>query len=372
MTDRLALFLDRSDRGRRLAALLHWRPAHGVVSLYVDADPADRGGRWRIELRDGLHRAAEAAANGPDRETRLAVEATVRRIEALLSEGGEAVGRGLIGFVEASREPADEQWFASQLPPHRTDACYAPAPQVGPLIALLDDGAPLGIVAASAERLRLFDWRLGRIEQLHDWELEVGSLDWRERKAPRSRDRAAPRMVTAAGSDQHDQRLEANRERFARQAGALTQAEARKLAWRQVLAFGDERYVSHFADGLGGGYELRHVDSSDLVPQPTHLISDRIEGLLPALNRDRECALIERVKEVAFTEARSALGAQETLQALEEGRVEHLVYDAGRTENEIERMIELAVATGAAITPVEEESAAMLAEQGGVAALLRY
>jgi stalled ribosome rescue protein Dom34 len=35
-------------------------------------------------------------------------------------------------------------------------------------------------------------------------------------------------------------------------------------------------------------------------------------------------------------------------------------------------MIELAVSTGAAITPVEEESAAALAEQGGVAALLRY
>jgi hypothetical protein len=35
-------------------------------------------------------------------------------------------------------------------------------------------------------------------------------------------------------------------------------------------------------------------------------------------------------------------------------------------------MIELAVSTGAAITPVEEESAAALAEQGGVAALPRY
>ncbi len=35
-------------------------------------------------------------------------------------------------------------------------------------------------------------------------------------------------------------------------------------------------------------------------------------------------------------------------------------------------MIELAVTTGAAITPVEEESAAELSDQGGVAALLRY
>jgi hypothetical protein len=372
MADRLTLFLDQGTGSRRLAALLRWRPDHGVLSVYVDADPGDRGRRWRLELRDGLHRATEAAADGRDRETRFAVEAAVKRIEALLGEGGEIEGRGLIGFVEASRERAQERWFASQLPPRRTEACYAPAPQVGPLIALLDDGAPLGVAAASAERVRLFDWRLGRTEQLHDWELEVGSLDWRERKAPRSRDRAAPRMVTAAGSDQHDQRLEANRERFARETGGLTQAEARKRAWRQVLAFGDERYVSHLADGLGGGCELRHVDSSDLISQPTHLIAERVDRLLPDLNRDRERSLIERVKELTFTEARSALGAQETLQTLEEGRAEHLVYDAERGDNDIERMIELAVATGAAITPVEGDSAAALAEQGGVAALLRY
>ena len=38
----------------------------------------------------------------------------------------------------------------------------------------------------------------------------------------------------------------------------------------------------------------------------------------------------------------------------------------------IERMIELALSTSAAITPVEGESAESLDEQGGVIALLRY
>jgi stalled ribosome rescue protein Dom34 len=38
----------------------------------------------------------------------------------------------------------------------------------------------------------------------------------------------------------------------------------------------------------------------------------------------------------------------------------------------VERMIELALSTGAAITPVSDESAEALRELGGVAALLRY
>lgn len=354
------------------AELLRWRPTHGVLSLYLVADPADRGGRGRIELRDELDRAAGAAAEGADRATRLAVEATARRVGTQLAERGEAEGRGLIGFVEVSREPGEERWFASQLPPRRTEACYDRRPQVGPLVALLDDGAPLGIVAASAERVRLFHWFLGRTEQLHDWELETFGLDWRERKAPRSRDPAAGQAVSAAGHDQYDQRLQSNRERFAQQTGALARASAREHGWRQILAFGDERYVPHFAQGLARGCAVHHVDSSDLVPQPTHLISSRVERLLPTLNRERERALIERVREATYAEARGALGVQETLQALGEGRVEHLVYDPEREDGDVERMIELALTTGAAITPVEGESAAALAEHDGAVALLRY
>ena len=38
----------------------------------------------------------------------------------------------------------------------------------------------------------------------------------------------------------------------------------------------------------------------------------------------------------------------------------------------LERMIDLALSTSAAITPVEGESAEAIAEQEGVAALLRY
>jgi stalled ribosome rescue protein Dom34 len=111
-------------------------------------------------------------------------------------------------------------------------------------------------------------------------------------------------------------------------------------------------------------------------------------GLLDGLNRDRERALVERIKNAAFAKDRGgALGPVETMQALEQGRVEHLVYDSdhfypppGRTGHgeapdgatPIERMVELAVATSAKITPVEGDSADELDEQDGVAALLRY
>ena len=366
------------DQARRptpntAAELIGWKPAHGVLSVYVDTDPADRGGAWRIAVRNGLAEVREHAAGNGDREQRRAVEETVKRLEqAVAGETFEPEGRGLIGFVEAALEPAEERWYVSQLPPERTEARHGARPQIGPMIEVLERGAPLGIVTVSAERIRLFHWSLGRLEELEDWELEVFSLDWRERKAPQPGDPASGQAVSAAGHDQYDQRLEANRERFAHQGGELARAKVGEREWRALLAFGDERYMRPFAKGFAQRCEFRHVDSADLVSQPPAQIERRVSELLPAVEEERQRALIERVKEATYAEARGAFGRQETLQALEQGRVEHLLYDCTGDHAEIERMIEMALATRAAITPVAPELGPELEEQEGVAALLRY
>jgi hypothetical protein len=243
---------------------------------------------------------------------------------------------------------------------------------VGPLIAILDLGLPLGVAAISAERVRLLEWNLGRTEELENREFEYFGRDWRERKAPVSSDPGAAQGVSSAGRDQHDQRLEANRERFAHEAGGLAREPARERGWSELLAFGDERYLRPFERGFSEQCEVRHVDSSDLISQPTGQIDERLNEIVPALRRERQRALVERVKDAAYSDGKGSLGKQETLQSLEQGRVEHLLYDARLDESEIERMVQLALSTSASLTPIEPEVADALAEQEGVAALLRY
>src|SRR4051794_11684615 len=41
--------------------LLSFAPPLGVLSVYVDLDPGDRGEAWRIELRNGLAEARDSA-----------------------------------------------------------------------------------------------------------------------------------------------------------------------------------------------------------------------------------------------------------------------------------------------------------------------
>ena len=60
------------EDARRLG---EWRPPLGVLSVYLAFDPADRGGAWRTELRNGLERSSEAAKDA-EHERRVALRAS--------------------------------------------------------------------------------------------------------------------------------------------------------------------------------------------------------------------------------------------------------------------------------------------------------
>jgi hypothetical protein len=375
----------RAPTQEALRELLRWQPRHGVVSIYVELEPADRGEGWRIELRNGLNAAVERARAAADRETWRELEATAKRIMARFPvEASHPEGRTQIGFIEVAGKPGREEWFGVQLGIGSTQVLYDVRAAVRPLVAILDDGAPRGVAAVSAERVRLLRWQLGMIEELESWGLEIFSLDWRERKAQRSGDPARVQGAKASGHDQFDQRLEHNRDRFLREAGQLATADIRQLGCDELLVLGDPPHVREFVDGAGDGIEVVPIDDHNLISAPVHEIAERAGELVASRNRARELELVQRIKDEAHGGTRGALGVDETVEALAQGRVQHLLFDAGlearvpemaETEDGLplgERLVELALSTGARVTPVEGEASEALAEADGVAALLRY
>lgn len=372
--------------------LLAWAPADGILSVSVVIDPSDRGGGWRVALEDALKPvlgSAENAPHGMKLGLRAAVDAVLERFPG---NAPPPQGRGQIGFLEVARKGGREEWHAYRIPPHGTEAVHGHRPYLRPLVELADDGATIGIVAVSGDQARLWEWELGVTSELGDWTL-TPTGDWRERKAQRPSDPARFRGAGASGHEQHDQRLEAHRERFLGQVASHAGGEAGERGWREVLVFGEIEHVRRFGGALGSR-EHRHVFTKNVISEPTARIAERVEELLPGLNRERELRLVETVKESAHSgKERASLGPQETLEALNEGRVAHLLFDADRDYRGegieeglayrgpalgrdglpvAELMVERAIETAAAITPLEGEAAAALEEQSGVAALLRY
>jgi len=354
----------RPPRREAVSELVAWRPSGGVLSLYLRIEPGDRSAKWRTELRHGLE---ALQASGSDGEA-------LRRSAARLKNDLDADPphpdvRGLIAFVEIAHGAAEERWFASRMPPRRTEVAAGSSARVGPLLQLLDAGGPLGVALVSGERVRLLAWEQGELQELHSWELSYFADQWRERKARRS-DTARGDTVSASGHDRHQRRLDDNRERFVEQAGKLASGAAASHAWTSLLVFGEERYARRLGAGFNGVCPVRHGGDADLVGEPEAAIAPRIAEAVKALNRARELELIASIRESAYTDGRSALDHDEVGQCLAGGRVEHLVYDPGLPD--ADRLVELALASGAALTPVEDEAAEALAESGGAIAQLRY
>src|SRR6266540_118043 len=171
--------MERGERELLLKKLIDWQPSGGILSVYVEIDPADRGQGWRIALRDRLRELAERT---PPHDERRAFEAAARRVFERFPENAPAPpGRGHAGFVEVAEKPT-EVWRSMQVAPRVTEVVHLRRPYLRPLVEMFDDGPRVGVVLVSAERVRLLEWSLGTMRELEDWEIVLWSLDWREQK----------------------------------------------------------------------------------------------------------------------------------------------------------------------------------------------
>lgn len=362
--------------GLSIDELLEWRPDFGVITVCVAMDPADRGEGWLTELRNELKAVVEAGDDGHDRGR--ALQATAQRVLDRFEEDVLPSGRCQVGFCEATdKRGARDIWTAAQMDGFRTSAAYGDRARLTPLLKILDEGAAVGAIAVSAERVHLYQWELGALDLIHDWEAEMFMLDWRERKAQKPANLARTQGASASGRDQFDQRLEHNRARFLEQTGRLADEEVRKRDWRRLIAFGDPEHFRELSEGVQKGTELELAEESNVISEERGRVLERVNAAVAEGNRRRGLELLGRAVEGARTPGgHGALGLIDVQRALNEGRVEHLIFDADTEDTQLadveDEVVERALRTSAKVTPVAEAAAVRIRGHGGVAAVLRY
>src|SRR5262245_21764303 len=313
--------------GLSLEDLLAWRPGFGVLTVCVAIDPGDRGEGWQIDLRNKLDTVMEAGDDGHDRGR--ALRATGQRALDRFKAAQLPSGRVQVGFLEAAEKRARDIWTSAELDGFRTSASYGDRARLTPLLRVLDAGAVAGVVAISSERVHLYEWKLGALELVRDWEAEMYITDWRERKSGKPANLSSTQGAASSGRDQYDQRLEHNRARFLKEIGQLADDEAQSRGWSRMLAFGDPEHFRRLSVGIRRGTETELADEVDVLDEERGKLVERVNHAVADDNRRRELELIERAVEGARTPGgHGALGVVDVQQALTEGRVEQLIYDA--------------------------------------------
>jgi hypothetical protein len=338
----------------QLEAVLDLRDPIGVLSIYVDADPAltvAAGRAWQAPVREGIRRLFDDARDAP-RGRRIALEqrldALAPELELLLDPRGSGRGRALFAAISSGETVQLE--LRTPLP---TLVELGAKARALPLVEALSDGRPAGVALVRRDRIELLEWEPDGLESLR--EIELAQADPEGRGSPGGTNPA----VRQPGPE---------RDRFERAHGARLAAavrasgeEVRRLAsergWDVLVADGDPRLARELEPSFAGG-------SCELVRSPVPLatlpdaeVAARVEPVLRRV-REREHARLRRLLETSPLVTR---GARAVAVALEQGRVDHLLLDPS-VPPAAERLLRTALATsaGVTVTPTPAGAAALL------------
>jgi hypothetical protein len=378
-----------AERRALLEELHGWKSPDGVLSVYFEIDPGDRGAGWWIALKHRLHDVVEQNREGPHRQ--LVADAAKRVLARFPRDAAHRSGRAQAGMLELGGE-GRERWQSFQVPLGSTFVSFGRRPCLRPLAVLLERGGVHPALAVSAERTVGWIWEDGDLRHYPEWDSELEIVPGHERKAHGAHDPAHGQGTSSSGKDQYGQHLEANRQRFLHEAGRKVAAAAASGDWHEPLIIGESPYVEEAAEGLTQPVEAHLIKGHNVINEPEGRLQERIDAAIAEIRRGRERATAERVVDAAMaSEGNGEVGVNATGTALAEARVEQLVYDVDadvdveelgpeataaadgwQGDDGVELMVALAIETSAAITPVEDAAAAVLNPHGGVAALLRY
>jgi hypothetical protein len=370
----------------------------GVLSVYVNVDPrADphsqgAGIDLRNRFRDLQRRIGEGGADGSGDvgdDVTGALERIWPQVESLGSP--DVSGRGRLAFFGLG-----SGWVArleTQLPV-TSRVVLDEHPFIHPLLELLDEGRPAGVLVISGDAAEIHEWRLGAltaadrlepeyVEAPHERTGQIGGgpqgqfhTPMREQRQSRERDRM---------------------ERFVEQAVDRAAALATDRGWERIVLSAAERWRDQAAHRFPQQLQDKVITDSRLLGGLDDAgVATAVTEVLHDRHKAQEAELSEQTL-AAGRVGHGALGLSEVAAALNQGRIEHLVYDpnvryaasvgtdgalyagdeAGpgdRTPEPrlTERLVERALAGGARVSPVEGAAEGSLREAEGIGALLRW
>jgi peptide subunit release factor 1 (eRF1) len=143
----------------------------------------------------------------------------------------------------------------------------------------------------------------------------------------------------------------------------------------QYLALGGTDETTHAISALlspGLREKLTGTFRAEMFATDADIV-DKVQRLIETTEREQERALVEVLIDTALAGGQAALGVEETLQTLREGRAHSLVVGFGTYNSPNGNLaVQLAEQTNAQVEVAHDEAEELLTPYGGLAARLRY
>jgi len=343
-----------------------------VLTVYVDGmgkDPANRK-VWRRRLAHELEREEHRLRKEDPEEVEGFKAAEGRILKALEDVDGFLPKKGWVGFVtqEGIRHSED---LPVQVP---TLAKWSNGPRVALYIRGLKQLRPMAIALVDSRRSRIFLYREGAVEEVEDFRADTFLGDLKDQaSSQRAGHHSGSRGETA--TDAAQKYLGEGTHRMLKMVRDVCADLINADGF--LLIGGDQEALAILRPMIPKGFDRRILENPSLFVEMSlpEVKAAAAEGA-SALAKYRQTALLEQITEQAHSGGNGALGAEETVRALQEGRVDILALSRGFVEANAD-LADLCVSDafhqGADVRVFSGDPAEALdSEGGGIGARLRY
>ncbi len=281
---------------------------NGVLTAYLEITPeALASGRTRVELKNLIK--AKSATIENKKERRLFESAGAEMLDYLQS--GVLPGRGMTLIYV----PEEKVWRAYRLPvPFETKIAWEERPYLRPMLLLMDEFEPYGVILADREKARFFLSYLGEVAE-YDIKVQGEALPKR------------------AGSGWSEANYQRKVEELAKKHFKQVVEVARRLAeldqWERIVLGGTDENIRRMEALLPKALQAMvagHFNAS--LDANFNVVRDRVLEIEQEREREVEAERVEALITRAHKGDRAVLGITPVLDATQQYRLYMLIVPA--------------------------------------------
>ena len=297
-------------------------PEDRVFSLYLDLTPErQKDAPWTIRYD---HMTEDTLAQIEDRDSRKTFEIIAENIkEYIRNEYGRPQARGLALFAVPERvSPKGKHkvkydvFVNYHLPEAPVDTLlWSKTAELTPLLMQMDEHEPTGVILADGQHGRFFLYYLGEAAEytISEWD-----------------DVAQRTRAVGMGAHNHEQWLAEQRKRHLRNLVNFIEKIGRRAGWRWLAIGGVDQMPEDLAKELPKAWREKLIGTFTLPLDANYnQVRDAAAPLVQAAEAQAEKETVESWIGRLAQKSKAVSGLEETLQALQQGRIQTLLVAAG-------------------------------------------
>lgn len=306
------------------AKLIHSLPqlSPPILTAYLDTNPAKprnqrhpSGARIYLKSRGQL-----IGARAPREEQKLFRE-QLERIDHFLGTRPERE-RGVAIFA------GPHVWHVLRLQVEVEDELHWGRPSLTQLLWLLDEHQPCGVAVVDRSGARFYRFWLGEVEEEKKERLELETAERLKKEAARPA-HSGTQKTRGSQRDVFHQRIEAQYDKFFRDAASRAQDWASRVKLTPLILAGPSGTIEHVWDALPSKFQERvAVVKGEFSRLSEAELQDRLAPEVELWKRTHELTELERLLAGAGG-TRAVAGLDETLLKLQQGAARSLVVVRG-------------------------------------------